>query len=103
MGGASRGQGRHDLRGIGQSSAGDTDSSSNMTTHRVANLSPGDLHDVSVAKRAGASPLAPTRGGEEVDKQLVDAFTLVVMHPVRRVGQALDAVEVGYVIVVGLG
>jgi len=47
--------------------------------------------------------LAPTRGGEEVDQQLVDAFTLVVMHPVRRVGQALDAVEVGYVIVVGLG
>jgi hypothetical protein len=34
---------------------------------------------------------------------LVDAFTLVVMRPVRRVGQALDAVEVGYVIVVGLG
>jgi hypothetical protein len=48
-------------------------------------------------------PLAPTRGAEEVDKQLVDAFTLVVMHPVRRVGQALDAVEVGYVSVVGLG
>jgi hypothetical protein len=25
---------------------------------------------------------------EEVDKQLVHAFSLVVMHPVRRVGQA---------------
>src|SRR5439155_22964125 len=43
------------------------------------------------------------RGGEEVDKQLVDAFGLVVMHPVRRVGQALHAVEVGYVVAVGLG
>ena len=40
---------------------------------------------------------------EEVDEQLVDAFSLVVMHPVRRVGQALHAVEVGYVIAVGLG
>jgi hypothetical protein len=45
--------------------------------------------------------LALTRGGEKVDQQLVDAFTLVVMHPVRRVGQALDAIEVGYVTVVG--
>jgi hypothetical protein len=32
---------------------------------------------------------------------LVDAFGLVVMHPVRRIGQAFHAVEVGYVI--GLG
>src|ERR671930_399483 len=43
------------------------------------------------------------RGGEEVDKQLVDAFGPVVMHPVRGFGQALDAVEVGYVVTVGLG
>ena len=43
------------------------------------------------------------RGGEEVDKQLVDAFTLVVMHPVRRVGQALDAVQAGHVVVLGFG
>src|SRR5919204_3795469 len=43
------------------------------------------------------------RRGEEVDKQLVDAFGLVVMHPVRGFGQALDAVEVGYVVTVGLG
>src|SRR6266404_298785 len=43
------------------------------------------------------------RGGEEVDEQLVDAFSLVVMHPVRRVGWALHAVEVGYVVTVGLG
>src|SRR4051795_1702396 len=42
-------------------------------------------------------------GSEEVDEQLVDAFRLVVMDPVRRVGQALDAVEVGYVVAVGLG
>jgi hypothetical protein len=34
---------------------------------------------------------------------MVDAFSLVVMDPVRRVGQALDAVEVGRVVVVGPG
>src|SRR3954447_15576677 len=42
---------------------------------------------------SGWPPLC--RGGEEVDKQLVDAFRLVVMHPVRRVGQALHAVGLG--------
>ena len=42
-------------------------------------------------------------GGEEVDKQLVDAFSLVVVDPVRGVGQPLDAVQVGHVVVVGLG
>jgi hypothetical protein len=31
--------------------------------------------------------------GEKVDEQLVDAFGLVVMHPVRGVGQALDTVS----------
>ncbi len=41
--------------------------------------------------------------GKEIDEQLVNALMLVVMHPMRRVGQALDAVEVGYVIVLGLG
>ena len=41
--------------------------------------------------------------GEEVDKQLVDAFSFVVMHPMRRFGQAFHAVEVGHVIAVGLG
>ena len=41
--------------------------------------------------------------GEEVDEQLVDALGLVVVDPVRGVGQALDAVEVGHVVVVGLG
>jgi hypothetical protein len=34
---------------------------------------------------------------------LCDALRLVVMHPVRGVGQALDAVEVEYVVVVRLG
>ena len=43
------------------------------------------------------------RGGEELDQQLVDALGLVVVDPVRGVGQALDAVEVGHVIAVGLG
>jgi hypothetical protein len=42
-------------------------------------------------------------GTEKVDEQLRDALRLVVMDPVRRVGEALDAVEVGYVIVFGLG
>jgi hypothetical protein len=37
-------------------------------------------------------------GGEEVDEQLCDALGLVVVDPVRRVGQALDAVEVGDVL-----
>src|SRR5262249_19176590 len=40
---------------------------------------------------------------EEVDEQPVGAFGLVVMHPVRRVGETLDAVEVGYVVVFRLG
>ena len=44
-----------------------------------------------------------TGGGEEVDEQLVDALSFVVMHPMRSVGQALHAVEVGHVIAVGLG
>src|SRR6476646_9167568 len=47
--------------------------------------------------------LAVAGGGEEVDEQLVDALGLVVVDPVRRAGQALDAVEVGDVLSVGLG
>src|SRR5437764_3722701 len=43
------------------------------------------------------------RGSEIVDQQLRDARRLVVMHPMRRVGQALDAIQVGYVVAVGLG
>jgi hypothetical protein len=34
---------------------------------------------------------------------LSDALSLVVMDPMRGVGQALDPVEVGHVVVVGLG
>jgi hypothetical protein len=34
---------------------------------------------------------------------LGDALSLVVMDPMRGVGQALDAVEVRHVVVVGLG
>ena len=48
-------------------------------------------------------PVAPMSRGEEVDEQLVDAFGLVVMHPVGRVGEALHAVEVGHVFAVRLG
>src|SRR4249920_3364145 len=47
--------------------------------------------------------LRRARGTEKVDEQLRDALSLVVMDPVRRVGKALDTVEVGYVIVFGLG
>ena len=32
-----------------------------------------------------------------------DALSLVVVDPVRGVGQALDAVEVGHVVLVGFG
>ena len=42
-------------------------------------------------------------GAKKSIEQLVDALGLVVMDPVRGVGQALDAVEVGHVVVVGLG
>src|SRR3954453_20306974 len=42
-------------------------------------------------------------GREEVDEQLVDALGLVVVDPMRGVGQALDTVEVGHVVVVRLG
>ena len=47
--------------------------------------------------------LALAGGGEEVDEQLVHALGLVVVDPVGRVGQALDPVEVGHVLVVRLG
>jgi hypothetical protein len=42
-------------------------------------------------------------GREEIDEQLGDALSVVVMDPMRRAGQALDAVEVGHIVVVGLG
>jgi len=43
------------------------------------------------------------RAGRKVGEQLVDALRLVVMDPVGGVGQALDAVQVRHVVVVGLG
>jgi len=56
--------------------------------------------------RAGRSPRSVfdwQGGSEEVGEQLRDTLGLVVVHPVRGVGQALDAVQAGHVIVVGLG
>jgi len=43
------------------------------------------------------------RGGEKLGEQLVDSVSLVVMDPMGGVGQPLDAVEVGYIVVLGLG
>src|SRR5439155_24504232 len=42
-------------------------------------------------------------GGEKVDEHLVDALSLVVMHPMGRIGHALYPVEVGHIVLVGLG
>jgi len=42
-------------------------------------------------------------GGEEVDEQLVNALGLVVMDPMRGVGKALDAIEVGHIVMFGFG
>jgi hypothetical protein len=42
-------------------------------------------------------------GGEEVGEQLRDALSLVVMDPVRCVGQPLDPVEIGHIVMVRLG
>jgi hypothetical protein len=42
-------------------------------------------------------------GGEELVEPSGDSLGLVVMDPVRGVGQALDAVEIGHVVAVGLG
>jgi hypothetical protein len=42
-------------------------------------------------------------GSEKVVEQSSDPLVLVVMDPVRAVRQALDPVEVGHVIMVGLG
>jgi hypothetical protein len=65
------------------------------------------LNDVpeirSAASRGHRAPCGQPLSGAEVDEQLIDAFSLVVMDPVRRVGQALDAVEVGHVVALGLG
>ena len=55
------------------------------------------------ARRSLLSVLARLGRGEKVGEQLCDALGRVVMHPVRRAEQALDAVQVGHVVVVGLG
>ena len=55
------------------------------------------------ACRSSWSVLAWQGGGEKAGEQLVDALGLVVMDPVRGVGQALDAGQVGHVVVVRLG
>jgi hypothetical protein len=46
-------------------------------------------------RRRRLAVLGGAGGTEKVDEQLRDALSLVVMDPVRRVGEALDAVEVG--------
>src|ERR1700760_4744750 len=59
---------------------------------------------ISVSRGMGSFSLAGQTGrGEEIDEQLRDAIGLVVVDPVRGIGQALDAIEVRYVVVVGLG
>jgi hypothetical protein len=55
------------------------------------------------ARRSPWSVLARLGRGEKVGEQLGDALSLVMMDPVRGVGQALDAVEVGHVVVLRLG
>ena len=55
----------------------------------------------SAIEQRPAGALAPPR--EELDQQLPDPLGLVVLHPVRGFGQALDALQVGDVGGVGLG
>jgi hypothetical protein len=69
---------------------------------------PGPVRKPAVARveslgRRRLAVLGWAGGGEEVGEQLCDALSLVVVDPMRGVGQALDAVEVGHVVAVGLG
>jgi hypothetical protein len=57
---------------------------------------------VEVAVRRRLTLLGWTGGGEEVGEQLCHALRRVVMDPMRGVGQALDPVEVGHIVAVGL-
>ena len=65
----------------------------------------GDLEPGAGSRRPpkSRSVLGWQSRGEELGEQLVHALVLVVMHPVRRVRQALDAGQVGHVFVVRLG
>jgi len=58
---------------------------------------------ISVRPSGCSSGLGWQRGGEKLGEQLVDSVSLVVMDPMGGVGQPLDAVEVGYIVVLGLG
>jgi hypothetical protein len=51
---------------------------------------------------AGLSAYPPAAAKKSISRSF-DAFRLVVMHPVRRVGEVLHAVEVGYVVPVRFG
>src|SRR5581483_2907593 len=81
----------------------DTETQSRFGVARGPRNQPGSRHRGGHARRTGlgfrralrGSPklLGLRRTGEEVDQQLVDPFRLVVVYPVRCVGQALHAVE----------
>jgi hypothetical protein len=58
---------------------------------------------ISVRQSGCSSGLGWQRGGEKLGEQLVDSVSLVVMDPMGGAGQPLDAVEVGYIVVLGLG
>src|SRR5439155_24682786 len=68
-----------------------------------ASFEMSDVREDEEWTRPAPSSLGWAGGGEEVDEQLCDALRLVVMDPMRRVGQAHDAVEVGHIVAVGLG
>src|SRR4051812_9908100 len=72
---------------------------------RRRSMSSDSSNPTSNARMVGVTCVADIcspSGREEVDEQLIDALGGVVVDPMRGVGQALDAVEVGYVVVVGL-
>src|SRR3954451_17959264 len=73
---------------------------------RRRSMSSESSKPTSNARMVGVTCVADIRspsGREEVDEQLIDALGCVVVDPVRGVGQALDAVDVGDVLGLGLG
>src|SRR5215467_12075781 len=75
-------------------------------TTTVCPISSGSVISTPCATRASRPSSADLAGGcerEKVCEQLRDALRLVVVHPMRRVGQALDMVQVWNVIAIGLG